>query len=136
MDEKESMLKVAEKIKELQAMAKKKKNMLEYQEILDFLRDTELGKEDIEKICYFLEQNGVDILRVTEETDDDEILLSEEDEVDVENIDLSVPQSDDASPVQKVLFPDSGKKQQQTQCSLNNTPGTLHKHHYRIFNLH
>ena len=65
MDEKESMLKVAEKIKELQAMAKKKKNMLEYQEILDFLRDTELGKEDIEKICDFLEQNGVDILRVT-----------------------------------------------------------------------
>ena len=43
MDEKESMLKVAEKIKELQAMAKKKKNMLEYQEVLDFLRDTELG---------------------------------------------------------------------------------------------
>ena len=40
MDEKESMLKVAEKIKELQAMAKKKKNMLEYQEVLDFLRDT------------------------------------------------------------------------------------------------
>ena len=92
MDEKESMQKVAEKIKELQAMAKKKKNMLEYQEVLDFLRDTEIGKEEIEKICDFLEQNGVDILRVTEETDDDEILLTEEDEVDVENIDLSVPE--------------------------------------------
>ena len=92
MDEKESMLKVAEKIKELQAVAKKKKNMLEYQEVLDHLRDTELGKEEIEKICDFLEQNGVDILRVTEETDDDEILLTEEDEVDVENIDLSIPE--------------------------------------------
>ena len=92
MDEKESMLKVAEKIKELQAMAKKKKNMLEYQEVLDSLRDTELGKEEIEKICDFLEQNGVDILRVTEEPDDDEILLTEEDEVDVENIDLSIPE--------------------------------------------
>ena len=92
MDEKETMQKVAEKIKELQAVAKKKKNMLEYQEVLDVLRDTELGKEEIEKICDFLEQNGVDILRVTEETDDDEILLSEEDEVDVENIDLSVPE--------------------------------------------
>ena len=44
-DEKENMLKVAEKIKELQAIAKKKKNMLEYQEVLDYLRDTELGKE-------------------------------------------------------------------------------------------
>ncbi len=92
MDEKESMLKVAEKIKELQAMAKKKKNMLEYQEVLDFLKDTELGKEEIEKICDFLEQNGVDILRVTEETDDDEILLTEEDEVDVENLDLTIPE--------------------------------------------
>ena len=92
MDVKENMQKVSEKIKELQAMAKKKKNMLEYQEVLDFLRDTELGKEEIEKICDFLEQNGVDILRVTEETDDDEILLTEDDEVDVENIDLSVPE--------------------------------------------
>ena len=92
MDEKESMLKVAEKIKELQAVAKKKKNVLEYQEVLDYLRDTELGKEEIEKISDFLEQNGVDILRVTEETDDDEILLTEEDEVDVENIDLSIPE--------------------------------------------
>ena len=55
MDEKESMLKVAEKIKELQAMAKKKKNMLEYQEVLDCLRDTELGKEEIEKICDYLQ---------------------------------------------------------------------------------
>ena len=92
MDDKEKMLKVAEKIKELQTMAKKKKNVLEYQEVLDFLRETELGKEEIEKICDYLEQNGVDILRVTEETDDDEILLTEEDEVDVENIDLSVPE--------------------------------------------
>ena len=50
MDEKESMLKVAEKVKELQAVAKKKKNMLEYQEVVEYLRDTELGKEEIEKI--------------------------------------------------------------------------------------
>ena len=92
MDEKENMQKVAEKIKELQSMAKKKKNMLEYQEVLDYLKDTGLGKEEIEKICDFLEQKGVDILRVTEETDDDEILLTEEDEVDIENIDLSVPE--------------------------------------------
>ena len=92
MDEKERMQKVAEKVKELQAMAKKKKNMLEYQEVLDSLRELESGKEEIEKICDFLEQSGVDILRVTEETDDDEILLTEEDEVDVENIDLSVPE--------------------------------------------
>ena len=50
MEEKDTMLKVAQKVKELQAMAKKKKNMLEYQEVLDCLRETELGKEQIEKI--------------------------------------------------------------------------------------
>ena len=61
MDEKENMQKVAEKIKELQSMAKKKKNMLEYQEVLDFVKDTGLGKEEIEKICEFLEQKGVEI---------------------------------------------------------------------------
>jgi RNA polymerase primary sigma factor len=66
--------------------------MLEYQEVVDSLREFESGKEEIEKICDFLEQNSIDILRVTEETDDDEILLTEEDEVDVENIDLSVPE--------------------------------------------
>lgn len=40
-----------------------------------------------------LEQNNVDVLRITEdeEEDDEEIILTEEDEVDVEKIDLSVP---------------------------------------------
>ena len=82
-----------EKVKELLATAKKKKNMLEYQEISEFFADMQLEEEQFEKILEVLDQNNVDVLRITEEDDidDEEIILSEEDEVDVENIDLSVP---------------------------------------------
>ena len=84
-----------EKIKELMNMAKKKKNVLEYQEISEFFADMPLEEEQFEKILEMLDQNGVDVLRITETddlVDDEEIILTEEDEVDVENIDLSVPE--------------------------------------------
>lgn len=82
-----------EKLTGLLAVAKKKKNVLEYQEIVDYFSDATLGEEQFDKIIKVLEQNNVDILRITEddEVDAEEIVLSEEDEVDVENIDLSVP---------------------------------------------
>jgi len=82
-----------EKLTVLLAVAKKKKNVLEYQEIVDYFSDATLGEEQFDKIIEVLEQNNVDILRITEddEVDAEEIVLSEEDEVDVENIDLSVP---------------------------------------------
>ena len=38
------------KLKELLALAKKKKNVLEYQEISDFFQDMELNAEQFEKI--------------------------------------------------------------------------------------
>ncbi len=88
--------KFEEKLKQLLAMAKKKKNVLEYQEIVDFLAELALNEEQIEKVIEHLEKTGVDVLRITNDDDDDviddeEIMLSEEDEVDMENIDLSVP---------------------------------------------
>ena len=45
------------------------------------------------KILEMLEQSGVDVLRITEEDDvpDEEMMLIDEEDVDVENIDLSVP---------------------------------------------
>ncbi|MDE6204045.1 MAG: RNA polymerase sigma factor RpoD, partial [Lachnospiraceae bacterium] len=63
------------------------------QEIIDYFADVSLGEEQFDKIMEILEQNNVDVLRITEEdeTDDEEIMLTEEDEVDVENIDLTVP---------------------------------------------
>lgn len=92
MDE-NTQAKFDERLTGLLAVAKKKKNVLEYQEIVDYFSDMALGEEQFDKIIEMLEQSGVDILRITEvdEVDDEEIILTEEDEVDVENIDLSVP---------------------------------------------
>ena len=82
--------KFQQKLKDLLALAKKKKNMLEYQEISDFFADMQLEAEQFDKILDFLEANNIDVLRIT---DDDEILLDvdDEDEIEVEKIDLSVP---------------------------------------------
>ena len=93
MDE-NTMARYEEKVKELLALGKKKKNVLEYQEIADFFADFPLEEEQFEKLIDSLEIAGIDVLRITETDDvveDDEIVLTEEDEVDVENIDLSVP---------------------------------------------
>ena len=81
------------KVKELLALAKKKKNVLEYQEISDFFKEFNLEEEQFEKILEALEQSNVDVLRITEDDDipDEELLLSDEDDVDMESIDLSVP---------------------------------------------
>ena len=89
----ENVVKFEEKLKALLVMAKKKKNILEYQEISDFFGDMELDPDKMEKIRDYLEANNIDVLRITgdgEEPDDD-LLLSDEDDVDVEQIDLSVP---------------------------------------------
>ena len=85
--------KFQQKLKDLLALAKKKKNMLEYQEISDFFADMQLEAEQFDKILAFLEANNIDVLRITDDDSDDEILLDvdDEDEIEVEKIDLSVP---------------------------------------------
>jgi len=94
----ENANKFMDKMKELLAFAKKKKNVLEYQEINDFLGDMELEPGQIDKIYEFLESNGVDILRAenfTEDLDDDmepDLLLDDEEAEDYANIDMSVPE--------------------------------------------
>lgn len=92
MDE-NTQAKLDEKLAGLLALAKKKKHVLEYQEVVDYFADIAIGEEQFDKILETLEQNNIDVLRITEEddVDDEEIILTEEDEVDVENIDLSVP---------------------------------------------
>ena len=82
-----------EKLKELLSLAKKKKNMLEYQEISDFFADMQLDSDKFEKILDFLEANNIDVLRITDDDADDDILLEvdDDDEIEVEKIDLSVP---------------------------------------------
>ncbi len=86
--------KFLERVRGLITVARKKKNILEYQEVNDYFADMQLNEEQFDKLLELLEQSGVDVLRITGEEDDipdEEILLSEEDEVDMENIDLSVP---------------------------------------------
>lgn len=89
----ETKAKFREKLKSLLELGKKKRNILEYQEISDFFRDMNLDEEKMEKVLDFLETNKVDVLRISDGDDeDDDIILDDEDEVEVEKIDLSVPE--------------------------------------------
>ena len=91
----ENVVKFQEKLKNLVALAKKKKNILEIQEINDAFRDMELEPTQMDKVFEYLEANGIDVLQMNDDSnvddDDLEIMLSDEDEVDMEKIDLSVP---------------------------------------------
>ena len=87
------MEKFQEKLKELLAIAKKKKNVLEYSEITDLFSDMNLTTEQMDSILEYLEKNNIDTLRTTDDDDEpdpEEAVLDEED-IDVEKIDLSVP---------------------------------------------
>ena len=91
--EQEQKLKFQQKLIEILELGKKKKNMLEYQEIADFFKDLNLDPEKFEMVIDYLEQNGIDVLKISNDDDvDDDIILDEEDEVEVEKIDLSVPE--------------------------------------------
>ena len=93
----ESVVKFNEKMKELLELAKSKKNILEYQEVADFFAELEPDADKFEKILDFLEKNNVDVLRISEEDDDETLIIEDDDieveeEIDLEKIDLSVPE--------------------------------------------
>ena len=96
----ENIAKLGEKLKQLVAHGKKNKSILELQEINDFFSDMELDAEQMEKVYEYLEANHIDVLRVSgdgdgieelDDVDDSDIILTDEDDVDMEKIDLSVP---------------------------------------------
>ena len=95
-----NMAKFSEKLVELLELAKKKKNVLEYQEISDFFKDSPLEVDQMEKVFDFLEASGVDVLRITDNSGDELLLdndmdmegLDDEEEVELDKIDLSVPE--------------------------------------------
>ena len=95
-----NMGKFSEKLVGLLELAKKKKNVLEYQEISDYFKDQPLDAEQMDKIFDFLEASGVDVLRITENSADDLMLdddmdidgLDDEEEVELDKIDLFVPE--------------------------------------------
>ena len=88
--------KFLDRLKDLVALGKKKKSILDVQEINDFFNDMELNADQMEKVFDYLEANNIDVLRISGDTPDevdvdlDDIIISEEDDVDMENIDLSV----------------------------------------------
>ena len=77
------------KLAELLDLAKDRKNVLEYQEISDYFKELQLSAEQFEAILDFLEKNNIDVLRLQD--NDDDIILEDDDDVEVEKIDLSVP---------------------------------------------
>ena len=71
------------RLKELVALAKQKKGVLEYKEIMDYFSDMELEPEKIEKIYEYLERQNIDVLGIIED---------EEEEVIEDELDLSLPE--------------------------------------------
>ena len=63
--------KFLERLKELVALGKKKKSILEIQEINDFFRDMDLSTEQMEKVFEYLEATNIDVLRINSDDDDD-----------------------------------------------------------------
>ena len=84
--------------------------MLEYQEIADFFKDLNLDPEKFEMVIDYLEQNGIDVLKISNDDDvDDDIILDDEDEVEVEKIDLSVPEGVSAEDPVRMYLKEIGK---------------------------
>ncbi len=93
--------KLMEKIHELTDIGKTKKNTLEYKEVIDHFSDVEISDAQLEKVMNYLETHGIDVLRVPKDDSDegDDVLILKDDdsnideeEVDMEKIDLSVPE--------------------------------------------
>ena len=113
----------AEQLKNLVELGKKKKNVLEYQEINDFFKGITLNNEQMDLIFEYLEANGVDVLRVTEDDAllDNEDMHMEEDEVDLENIDLSVPEGVSIEDPVRMYLKEIGKVP--SECRRGNRTG-------------
>ncbi len=90
--------KFAAKLTELLEFAKKKKNVIEDTEIINHFNDCkeiELTTDRMVAIFEFLEEHNIDVLTITDDEEEpDDILLEADDDdvdVDVEHIDLTVP---------------------------------------------
>ncbi len=94
----EKTLTFDEKLSKLLELAKSKKNVLDETEVLDAFAGDELTPEKLDRIYDFLDKKHVDILKMSNDDEMDPDLFSEdedadpEDEIDVEHIDLSVPE--------------------------------------------
>ena len=83
--------KFMDKCRGILAIARKKKNVLDYKEIMDYFQDTDFEADKMEKVFEFLEGCNIDVKMNDDEVEEDDIILSDEDDIDIEKIDLSVP---------------------------------------------
>ncbi len=116
----ENEMRFTQKLQELLDQARSKKNVLSYSEIEEAFRDITLTSEDMEKILEYLDSNNVDILRTDERIpEDDVLLLSDDDEaaldddadldIDVDKIDLTVPDGVSVEDPVRMYLKDIGK---------------------------
>ena len=87
-----NMAEFAKKLEELVEYGKSKKGVLEYDEIRKFFEGMELSDEQMDNIFEYLESKNVDVLQIKDDDDvpDEDLLLDEEE--NLEDIDLSVPE--------------------------------------------
>ena len=93
----EKTLTFEEKLEKLLELAKKKKNVLEQKEIIDFFHGEILNPDQLDQIDDFLENNKVDVLTPEEDLDIEPDLfleeeMTEEEDIDVDNLELSMPE--------------------------------------------
>lgn len=91
VNEQDTEVKFNLKMEELMEAAKKKKSILEYHEISEYFKDMELDAEHFDRILEKLEAANIDVLRMTDDEDEEPILLEDDEDLDVEKLDLTVP---------------------------------------------
>lgn len=105
----------AEKLAGLREFAQKKKNVLEPKEVFDYFNPENLTPEQLDQVYEFLDANHIDLLSTMDdglELDGalfNEAELENEEEIDVENIDLSVPEGVSLEDPVRMYLKDIGK---------------------------
>ncbi len=116
MDEK--VLGFEEKLQQLLAEARKKRNTLDSQEIQSFFAGDDLDSDKWDAVYDFLDSNQVDVIHMGGEDDldldmdlflDEEMDLDNEEEIDLEKIDLSVPEGVGTEDPVRMYLKDIGK---------------------------
>ena len=105
-----------ETLERLLAMAKSRKSVIEDTEIIDAFKDKQelLTDDNMSKVIELFERNKVDVLTITEDDDDvepDDLLfeLDDEEEIDMEQIDLSIPDGVSIEDPVRMYLKDIGK---------------------------
>ncbi len=114
MDEK--VLGFEEKLQQLLAEARKKRNTLDSQEVQSFFAGDDLDSDKWDAVYDFLDSNQVDVIHMGGGDDldmdlflDEEMDLDNEEEIDLEKIDLSVPEGVGTEDPVRMYLKDIGK---------------------------